>query len=139
MAYVGLTKEAFATFRAMERSGPIHMLNLIRLRERANYPDGRVASGVEAYAAYGRESAQAFTRLGGKIIWRGRFEQMLIGPADEAWDVCFIAEYPSSAAFVELIKDPSYRAAVSHRAAATLESRLIRLAATSTGQGFHEE
>ena len=34
----------------------------------------------EAYAAYGRESGPVFARLGGKIVWRGRFELMLIGP-----------------------------------------------------------
>lgn len=139
MSYVGFTRETFAAFRAMERDGPIHMLNLIRLRDLANYPDGRTATGAEAYAAYGRESQPAFARLGGRIIWRGTFEQTLIGPGDEAWDVCFIAEYPSSAAFIEMIKDPIYRAAMLHRAAATLDSRLIRLAQANVGLGFNND
>ena len=47
---------------------------------------------------------------------------MLIGPAAEKWDACFIAEYPSVAAFVEMIRDPVYREAVKHRQAAVLES-----------------
>ena len=72
------------------------MLNLVRLRAQARYPDGRQATGAEAYAAYGRDSAPVFARLGGRIVWRGAFEQMLIGPAEERWDHCFIAEYPSS-------------------------------------------
>lgn len=139
MSHVGFTKEAFATFRAMGRDGPLHMLNLIRLRDRANYPDGRNATGAEAYSAYGRESQAVFVRLGGRIVWRGKFEQTLIGPGDENWDVCFIAEYPSSAAFVEMIKDPAYRAAMQHRAAATLDSRLIRLAQADAGLGFNED
>ena len=67
------------------------MLNLVRLRERASYPDGRSASGVEAYAAYGRESQPVFSRLGGSIVWRGEFELILIGPTEERWDRCFIA------------------------------------------------
>ena len=73
--HIDPTKQAFAAFRADDRSGPIHMLNLVRLRDQARYPDGRQATGAEAYAAYGRESAAVFSRLGGKIVWRGRFEQ----------------------------------------------------------------
>jgi hypothetical protein len=83
MAYTTFGKEDFAAFRANARSGPIHMLNLIRLRAQASYPDGRQATGAEAYAAYGRDSLPVFSRLGGTIIWRGRFEQMLIGPSEE--------------------------------------------------------
>jgi uncharacterized protein (DUF1330 family) len=134
--YVDPTKETFAEFRANDRAGPIHMLNLVRLRGRAAYPDGRVATGAEAYAAYGRESLPVFQRLGGAIVWRGRFEMMLIGPAQERWDLCFIAQYPSVAAFVEMIRDPVYREAVKHRQAAVEDSRLIRLAPGATGVGF---
>ena len=50
------TREHFDAFKALPRDTPILMLNLIRLRERAAYPDGRRATGAEAYAAYGRES-----------------------------------------------------------------------------------
>ena len=105
--YVDPTKEAFAAFRADDRPGPIHMLNLVKLRAQAAYPDGRRATGAEAYAAYGRESEPVFSRLGGSIVWRGAFEQMLIGPMEERWDVCFIAEYPTVAAFVAMSAIPS--------------------------------
>ncbi|MGB9028028.1 MAG: DUF1330 domain-containing protein, partial [Rhodomicrobium sp.] len=91
-----------------------------------------------AYAAYGGESAPVFARLGGRIVWQGRFELMLIGPGDERWDLCFIAEYPSVAAFVEMIRDPAYREAVKHRQAAVADSRLIRLAPLAVGKGFGE-
>jgi uncharacterized protein (DUF1330 family) len=134
--HVDPTKEAFAAFQANERVGPIHMLNLVRFRAKAAYPDGRSATGAEAYAAYGRESYPVFLRLGGRIVWRGSFELMLIGPTDEKWDECFIAEYPSVAAFVEMIRDPVYREAVKHRQAAVLDSRLIRLAPAEAGAGF---
>ena len=100
MGHIDPTREVFAQFRANDRPGPIHMLNLVRLRAQAAYPDGRQATGAEAYAAYGRESGPVFERLGGRIVWQGRFELMLIGPQEERWDHCFIAEYPSVAAFV---------------------------------------
>lgn len=134
--FVDPTKETFSAFRGNERPGPIHMLNLVRFRDAASYPDGRNATGAEAYAAYGRESHPVFSRLGGRIVWRGAFELMLIGPASEHWDECFIAEYPSVAAFVEMIKDPVYREAVKHRQAAVLDSRLIRTKPAQSGSGF---
>src|SRR5258708_35715450 len=72
MGHIDPTKEVFAQFKANDRAGPIHMLNLVRLRQQAAYPDGRKATGAEAYAAYGRESGTVFTRLGGRIVWQGR-------------------------------------------------------------------
>lgn len=134
--YIDPTKERFAQFRADDRPGPINMLNLVRFRVHADYPDGRTTTGAEAYAAYGRESNAVFSRVGGRIIWRGKFELTLTGPESEAWDECFIAEYPSVAAFVEMIRDPVYREAVKHRQAAVEDSRLIRLAPSATGAGF---
>jgi uncharacterized protein (DUF1330 family) len=136
--HIDPTKEVFARFRDNNRQGPIHMLNLVRLRDRAAYPDARSATGAEAYAAYGRDSGPVFTRLGGKIVWQGSFELMLIGPADERWDHCFIAEYPSVEAFVEMIRDPVYREAVKHRQAAVEDSRLIRLKPLPSGNTFGE-
>jgi len=136
MGFIDPTKETFALFRGNDSPGPIDMLNLVRLRERAAYADGRAASGAEAYAAYGRESGPVFKRVGGRIVWRGSFELMLIGPAAEHWDHCFIARYPSVAAFVEMIRDPVYREAVKHRQAAVEDSRLVRLADIEGGDLF---
>ncbi len=136
MDHVGFDREDYQAFKANDRPGPIHMLNLIRLREQADYEDGRTATGAEAYAAYGRDSAPIFQRLGGRIVWRGRFEQTLIGPSDEQWDIAFIAEYPSPQAFIDMQRDPDYREAVVHRQAAVADSRLIRLATTGGGDTF---
>lgn len=134
--YIDPTKEIFAQFRDNDRPGPIHMLNLVRLHDRAQYPDGRDASGAEAYAAYGRDSGPVFTRLGGKVVWQGAFELMLIGPQSEHWHHCFIAEYPAVDAFVQMIRDPVYREAVKHRQAAVSDSRLIRLKPQAPGATF---
>lgn len=135
--YLGFTGEEFKAFRSIERDGPIHMLNLVALRNVARYEDGRETSGAEAYAAYGRETAHILERLGGRIVWRGKMEAMLIGPQDnEKWDVCFIAEYPSVDAFVNMIKDPEYREAMKHRQAAVKDSRLIRMEPQQQGENF---
>jgi uncharacterized protein (DUF1330 family) len=134
--YVDPTKERFKEFRQRTCRGPIHMLNLVCLHERARYADGRSASGAEAYAAYGRDSLPVFERLGGRIVSQGKFEWTLIGPADEHWDHVFTAEYPSVEAFVEMIRDPVYSEAVKHRQAAVLTSRLICSQPKSPGRGF---
>jgi uncharacterized protein (DUF1330 family) len=121
-----------AELAAMQREGPVHMLNLVRFRERAAYPDGREASGAEAYREYGRAAAAAFQRVGAQQTWLGSFELMLIGPAEERWDALFLAIYPSGSAFLAMLEDPTYRAAVMHRRAAVLDSRLIRLRPAGT-------
>lgn len=136
--YVDPTREDFARFRDMQRDGPLHMLNLLRFRQSADYEDGTAASGAEAYAAYARESGPIFTRLGGRQVWLGTPELTLIGPPDEQWDLAFIAEYPSVDAFVAMLRDPDYRKAVRHRQAAVADSRLIRMAPATPGRFFGE-
>lgn len=138
MGHTAFDRETFEAFKAMDREGPIHMLNLVKLRDKAQYEDGREMSGKEAYAAYGRESAPVFQRLGGRIVWRGAQELVVIGPSKEDWDLCFIAEYPSPAAFVEMLGDPEYRKAMPHRQAAVADSRLIRMAPIPVGGNFGE-
>jgi len=137
--YLDPTKEIFAKFREMDRPGPIHMLNLVKFRERAAYPDGRDVSGADAYKSYARESGPVFRGLGGRQVWIGKPELMLIGPQDsEQWDIAFIAEYPSVQAFVAMLRDPVYREAVKHRQAAVEDSRLLRLQPAAAGKEFGE-
>lgn len=136
--HIDPTREAFARFREMQRPGPVHMLNLIRLRERAAYDDGTEATGAEAYRAYARESGPIFARLGGRQVWLGVPELTLIGPTEERWDIAFIAEYPGVDAFVAMLRDPDYRKAVRHRQAAVADSRLIRMDPKPPGAAFGE-
>ncbi len=137
--HIDPTKEDFALFKDLPRDEPIHMLNLVKLRAKAIYADGRQASGLEAYRAYGRESGPVFRRLGGRQVWIGKPMLTLIGPRSEQWDLAFIAEYPSGAAFIEMLRDPVYREAVKHRQAAVEDSRLIRMKPGKAGAAFGEE
>ncbi len=138
-AHIDPTRERFGLFKTLPADRPIHMLNLVRLRPEATYPDGRKATGREAYQAYARESGPVFTRLGGVQIWIGRPELTLIGPESERWDIAFIAQYPSGVAFVNMLRDPAYREAVKHRQAAVADSRLIRMEPGRPGAVFGEE
>src|SRR5262249_31370267 len=83
-------------------------------------------SGAEAYRLYGRHTAPILARVGGRLIWTGRPEAVVIGPGEERWGLAFIAEYPNAAAFIDMVRAPDYQAIVAHRQAALADSRLIR-------------
>lgn len=136
MSSVDPTREQFDAFKALPRDTPIHMLNLIRFNDTAVYPDGEQVTGSQAYARYGKHSGPIFRRLGGEILWRGRGDCLLIGPSEEAWDVAFVARYPTAGAFMAMVTDPDYQAIVIHRQVAVADSRLLRLAEEDAGGGF---
>jgi uncharacterized protein (DUF1330 family) len=130
--FVDPTPASFARLKALDRDQPFDMLNLIRYRDRAEYPEDHalaksLLTGAEAYALYGTASNPIFVRVGGTIIWSGTPYSTLIGPDDERWDIAFIARYPNARAFLEMVTDVDYRRAVVHRQAAVADSRLIRM------------
>lgn len=140
-AYIDPERDQFDAFKALDRDQPIAMLNLVKFSDKAEYPSGHeLASagltGAEAYRNYGRETAPIIARIGASILWRGAFQTVLIGPADEAWDEVFIAHYPSAHAFLDMVTDPIYRLAVVHRQAAVETSRLIRCGSAEGGASF---
>lgn len=139
--YIDPSRANFAAFKDLPRDRPIHMLNLLLYREHAEYPDGHEHagkgwSGRRAYQEYGKTSGPIFQRVGGQIVWRGAFETMVTGPENRPWHDGFIAQYPNSAAFFEMIKDPDYQMAVVNRTAALIDSRLIRFNPGEAGSGF---
>lgn len=140
-AFIDPSRANFDAFKALPRDEPIHMLNLLRFREHAAYPDGhghaaKGWSGRRAYEEYGATSGPIFRRVGGTIVWRGTFQRMVTGPDDERWDDGFVAQYPGAAAFLEMIKDPDYQRAVINRTAALADSRLVRFSPSDAGAGF---
>lgn len=141
--YLGWNRGQWAAMKALPDDGPIQMINLIRLRERAIYPAEHPKaalglSGWDAYRAYGRESAEAYQRVGGRQVWVGRPDLVAIGPEDEHWDIAFIAQYPDLEALRTMQLAPDYQMAVQNRTAAVLDSRLIRCAPLPLGTGFGE-
>ena len=141
--YVDPDRQAWEIFKSLPPDRPIQMLNLIRLKPLAEYPEGhpdhgKALTGLDAYRAYGRTTAPIFKRLGGRQIWAGRPQVMVTGPSSEQWDLAFIAEYPSADAFIAMVRDPEYREFVKHRTAGVADSRLLRLEPMMPGEGFGE-
>ena len=131
--YIDPSRENFDRFKALPRETPIHMLNLIRFRAQAAYPEGhpladKGLTGAEAYKEYMRTIQPVLERSGGHIVWAGGFEAMVTGPAEWEWDETFVMAYPEAASFMGMVKDPDYAPVVVHRQAAVATSRLVRFA-----------
>jgi uncharacterized protein (DUF1330 family) len=107
---------------------PVVMINLLRYRDRAAYPEGsgvEPCSGRDAYRRYGARSIGFITAVGGEVIWQGSTKAVLIGPTSERWDKALLVRYPSKRAFLEMVGNPAYQAITFHRTAALEDSRLI--------------
>lgn len=99
--------------------GPIFMVNLLKFRARAEYPDGResVLSGEEAYALYGEGVTKLLAEAGGAVVFDGRVERLMLGEVEELWDRVAIAMYPSRAAMLEMMSSPGMQEIAIHRQA----------------------
>ncbi|WP_343344076.1 DUF1330 domain-containing protein [Sphingomicrobium sp. XHP0239] len=133
MTHIAPTERQLAAFRDLPFGEPIEMLNLLRFRATADYPDDHEAftngwSGSDAYHHYLGETQKIASRLGLDVVWTASPALTLIGPEDEAWDMAFIARYPDAEAFLTMIGNPDYIAITVHRTAALKDSRLIRCA-----------
>jgi uncharacterized protein (DUF1330 family) len=111
--------ESFFATAGTADDGPVALLNLLKFRPRAVYPDGSDAhlSGEEAYMRYGLAVAKLIAGLGGKFVWFGRVDRILVGEVEELWDRVALIEYPSRAAFRQMIESPEYKAIEIHREA----------------------
>jgi uncharacterized protein (DUF1330 family) len=115
---------------------PVVMLNTLRFRVQASYPEGSAhaqCSGREAYARYGAEAVKHVIAVGGKPIWMGEAQLTIIGPSDEPWDDVLLVEYPSRKAFLTMASSSDYLACSVHRTAALADSRLIAMRARRRG------
>lgn len=68
--------EAFFASAGTPDDGPVALLNLLKFRPHAAYPDGSDAhlTSEEAYMRYGFEVAKLIAALGGqfRLVWQGR-------------------------------------------------------------------
>ena len=132
-AYVDPSRDNWQRFKDLPRAKPIHMLNLIKLRDLAEYPEGHPNHGKGLTGAQAYDICRAgFQKLvaddGAAMVWDAPLECVVTGPEGE-WDEAFVMGYPNSAAFMAMVKNEDYvRDVVPHRTAAVADSRLIRFA-----------
>lgn len=132
-AYIDPDRDNWQRFKDLPRDKPIHMLNLIKFRDLADYPEGHPLhgqglTGREAYAIYKEGFQRVVANDGAAMVWEAPLECTVTGP-DGEWDEGFVMGYPNSAAFMAMVKNEEYvRDVVPHRTAAVANSRLLRFA-----------
>jgi uncharacterized protein (DUF1330 family) len=125
------TSEQIAALLAGPDDRPVVMLNLLRFKPQADATAGASAAsgstmtGREAYERYARAMRQIVESQGGRFIWAGNVDTLVIGEADAAgFDVVGIVEYPSRRKFVEIATSDRVREIGVDRAAG-LESQWL--------------
>jgi hypothetical protein len=116
-------------FMLADDGKPYYMVNLMALRERALYPQGRfpeATSGRHAHALYGRMVLRQLLKRGSYPVFVSRKIATFImaGPGTDRFDEVAIIRYRSRRDMLAMIGDPVYVAGVVHKWAA-LESTLI--------------
>ena len=139
--YLDVTQDAGRAFFLRGITGPVVMLNLLRLRDEADYnatPELAPAnpiSGRDAFDRYISHTLPFLTASGGKILFLGDGAQWLIGPSHECWDVAMLIEQASVESFMAWNSNSAYLAGLGHRTAAITDSQLLPLTSSSTING----
>jgi uncharacterized protein (DUF1330 family) len=111
------TPEQFATLAARPTDAPVVMVNLLKFKK---------AGGRERYLQYGREVAPHLERVGAIIRYLGAAPAVIIGDGQQRWwDAILIVEYPTPAAFIDMVTTEEYAKVHEHRAAALERGDLI--------------
>ena len=119
------TPEQFATLSARPADTPLVMVNLLQFKK---------PGGLERYLQYGQEAAPHLERVGATIRYGGTAPANVIGDGERPWwDAVLIVEYPSPAAFVEMITHEDYARVHVHRAEALERGDLIATSIWSIG------
>jgi uncharacterized protein (DUF1330 family) len=113
--------------------GTVVMLNLLKFKRQAEEA-GR--SGASEYRRYGDAAIKMIKEQGGRLLWAGKADQILIGDLAQDWDQVLLVEYPSRKAFIEMVSKPEYNEAHKHRESGL--ERTIVVACTPVAGTFVE-
>lgn len=123
-------------------TGPVTMLNLLRLRSEADYSSCPELAPVEpitgraAYDRYVRHTLPFLHAAGGDLRLMGVGGFNLIGPPEERWDLVLLVRYPDIDKFLGMARNLDYLAGLGHRAAALEDSRLLPLVELTSQEGW---
>ena len=99
--------------------GPIVMVNLLKFKDRAEYPDGSDSdlSGRDAYMRYAAVATKLVEEYGGRILFAGDVTFLLLGQVERLWDEVSLAEYPNRKSLMDMTTSDAWRAVAHHREA----------------------
>lgn len=136
--YLEPSQEAAIRLFGRDIPGPVVMLNMLRLREVADYAGNpelasdTPVSGRVAFQRYVDHTLPFLQQSGGELIFLGDGGHYFIGPGDEQWDLVMLVRQNSLANFMAFASDPGYLAGMGHRTAAVLDSRLLPIVESAT-------
>lgn len=119
------SKAQIKSIMAGEKDTPIHMVNLLKFRDKAEYEDGRETdmTGRQAYAIYSAEVKGHIEKVGGQILFEGQVNRLMVGEVEDLWEMVAIVRYPNMRAMMKMTSDPAYAESAVHRFAG-LEGQL---------------
>ena len=80
---------------------PVVMVNLLSFKNKADGGNEGM-TGSESYGLYASNMKKFVESKGGRFIWSGRVDSMVIGESDADFDVIALVEYPNRKAFIEI-------------------------------------
>ena len=96
------------------KPGEVVMLNLLKFSEQAD--DGGGGSGEDAYGRYREQALKMIEEQGGRVLWAGHQDQVLIGDEEaDSWDAVALVSYPSRQAWLDMVAQEKYQEAHQHR------------------------
>jgi uncharacterized protein (DUF1330 family) len=117
------TAEQIQTLLAGPADQPVVMVNLLRFKPQADGIDAGL-SGEQAYRRYAEKMREVVEAEGGRFLWVGRVDSVVIGDEEARCDIIGLVEYPSRQKFVEIALSDRVREIGVHRAAG-LESQWL--------------
>jgi uncharacterized protein (DUF1330 family) len=107
------TREQFHAFASDTREGEIVMINLLHFSES---PAKNQSTGKTAYRDYSDDVIKMVEARGGRVLWTGQPEHVLIGDAErDGWDLVVLVSYPSREAFIDMVTSTDYEKSHEHR------------------------
>ena len=120
------TAEQFAALAARPADEPVVMINLLQFRA-----DG----GRQGYIRYTQEVTPHLQRVGGTVRYAGVSPSMAIGDGEKPWwEAIIVVEYPSPAAFLDMVSNEDYLKLHEHRAAGLDRGDLIATSIWTLGE-----
>ncbi|MFC7050816.1 DUF1330 domain-containing protein [Emcibacter nanhaiensis] len=127
--YVFPTDKQIEEFTARDPDLPMLMVNLVRFRENAFYPDGSrftPCSGQTAFEErYAGPASQIAEAMGARLVIGEAVRQIFVGPEDEKWHRFYLLYYPETRIFLDLLVMPEFLDLSVHRTAGSLDARMI--------------
>ncbi len=122
-SYGEINMEQLQRMLAAPTEGPFYMVNLLRYRELAEYPDGRETdlTGREADALYA--PIEFLTAIGARVVFVASVGGSTLGEP-ETWDDVAIVEYPCPLALLAMSAHPEFQARAVHKEAG-LEASIV--------------